>query len=160
MLRNRACRVSRSGHFLIQFQAGKTMHKLVPIYGLLTTLALAGCGSLPCGNPHAYAGSIAEAPLKAPEGLKAPSPDPGYQIPGGAPASAQSAQNTPVDGSGGCLVRPPEIVTPESMVGPKNPASSPGSTISPAPKGKPAASPAPEAGTKGQPAVASGGPIG
>lgn len=130
------------------------MLKLASASGLLAVLALSGCGSLPCGSPHAYYSNTAGAPLKVPAGLNAPSPDPAYAIPGEKPASGK---RTDIDASGTCLVSPPQIITPESSVGPK-PTS--GTTGKAAPASTPAPDTVPAAVTTAPPAVASGGPIG
>lgn len=135
------------------------MLKFVSASGLLTVLALSGCGSLPCGDPHPYYNNTAGAPLKTPAGLSVPAPDPSFAIPGEIPASGK---RTDRDASGVCLVTPPEVITPASSVTPKAVAPSP-APAKPAPGStRPVTAPnaVPAASTIAPPAVASGGPIG
>lgn len=141
------------------------MHKFVSGFGLLTLLLLSGCGSLPCGDPHPYFSNTAGPPLKAPPGLSAPKPDPAYAIPGETPSTGK---RTDLGADNACLIRPPQVVTSESTVGPKP---APGIQSAPKPAGKspvaepspggaPAPVPAPAASTGAPAAVATGGPIG
>ncbi|HET7649818.1 MAG TPA: hypothetical protein VFL15_03850 [Gammaproteobacteria bacterium] len=140
------------------------MHKYLSAIGLLTLLALGGCGSLPCGDPHPYYTNTAGPPLKVPPGLSAPIPDPAYAIPGGKPSTGK---RTDVGADSACLIRPPTVITPESTIGPK-PASGTQSAPAPtvkSPQARPASSggttsPVPAATTRARAAVASGGPIG
>ncbi|MGH8371315.1 MAG: hypothetical protein ACRETO_01120 [Gammaproteobacteria bacterium] len=133
------------------------MRKFVSAFGLLTVLAVSGCGSLPCGNPHAYYSNTSGAPLKVPAGLSKPASDPAYAIPGEKPATGK---RTDLDATGACLAAPPQVITPESSVTPKSGAAT---TAPPAAvKQKPSApaQPVPAAGSVTPPAVATGGPIG
>ena len=133
------------------------MLKFVSASGLLTVLALSGCGSLPCGDPHPYYRNTAGAPLKTPAGLSAPSPDPAFAIPGETPASGK---RTDRDANGACLVTPPEVITPESSVTPKPVVAAPAKPMSGGATPVIPKNAAPAARTMTPPAVASGGPIG
>jgi hypothetical protein len=141
-----------------------SMHKFLSAIGLLTLLALNGCGSLPCGDPHPYYTNTTGPALKAPPGLSTPNPDPAYAIPG---KTVSTGKPTDLGADSACLIRPPKVITSESTIGPK-PVS--GTQSAPKPAGKsPGAKPSapggttpsiPAAATRARAAVASGGPIG
>lgn len=133
------------------------MRNFLSASGLLSVLVLSGCGSLPCGNPHAYYGNTSGALLKVPAGLSKPVSDPAYVIPGETPATGKRKDT---DATGACLAAPPQVITSDSSVTPKTGAG----TTAPSGTAKPTttapAKPVPAAGTAAPPAVATGGPIG
>lgn len=71
------------------------------------TMVLAGCSSLGCGDPHPYLNSPTRPPLKAPEGMSIPAPDPAFAVSRVTPASGQSNER---DAVGVCLINPPRVL--------------------------------------------------
>lgn len=83
------------------------MFKVLASTLLLLTMALAGCSSLGCGDPHPYLNSPGVAPLKAPEGLTIPAADPAYAVGKVAPAAGKGGDR---DAAGVCLINPPNVL--------------------------------------------------
>ena len=79
---------------------------LTGIFTLLT-VALAGCSSLGCGDPHPYLNSPSRPPLKAPAGLTIPAPDSAYAVKGITPPSGKVSER---DSAGVCLINPPNVL--------------------------------------------------
>ena len=125
-----------------------TKRYLATSWLLFSAAALSGCGSIPCGNGHPYAGSTSRPPLKAPAGLTVPAPDPAYVIPGeGKPGDADKAD--------ACMIVPPNVLpAPSSSAAPAAATAAP---AAPAAKIQPV--PAPVTASKAPP-VAAGGPLG
>ena len=89
---------------------------LTGIFALLA-MALAGCSSLGCGDPHPYMNSPSRPPLKAPAGLSIPTPDPAYAINGITPAPGKSSER---DSAGVCLINPPNVLPVANSAKPKS----------------------------------------
>lgn len=109
---------------------------------LLLTIVLAGCSSLGCGDPHPYINSPSQAPLKAPEGLSIPAPDPAYTINNAAAPVPGKANGR--DAAGVCLINPPRVL-------PVGNATKPATVAAPAVShGAPSQTPPPPAKSAGQ----------
>jgi len=118
----------------------------------LLVAALTGCSSLGCGDPHPYMNSPSLPPLKAPEGLSIPPPDPEYAISG---ATANTGKSTERSAAGVCLINPPRVLPVSAKVKSTTPVVTPKSGVTPPANVEPVvkptgqeATPAPEAGTK------------
>ena len=81
----------------------------------LSVAALTGCSSLGCGDPHPYMNNPSLPPLKAPEGLSIPSPDPAYAVSGTAPNAGKSTERNT---AGVCLINPPRVLPAAAMAKP------------------------------------------
>lgn len=83
------------------------MFKVLASTLLLSTIVLAGCSSLGCGDPHPYLNSPGVAPLKAPAGLTIPAADPAYAVGKVTPAAGKGGDR---DAAGVCLINPPNVL--------------------------------------------------
>lgn len=126
------------------------MYRILLVMLALCMAALAGCSSLGCGDPHAYLNSPSLPPLKAPEGLSIPRPDPAYAINSAVPTSAKKAGR---NAAGVCLINPPNVLPAAATTKPaasaaaiKSNAASPANSSTAKPSGREKTS-VPAAGT-------------
>lgn len=121
------------------------MMKLCGIVLTLMAVALVGCSSLGCGDPHPYLNSGTNPPLKAPRGLSVPAPDPAYAIAG---VTATAGKRTDLNSAGACLINPPQVVPPAAAAAGTPKAAAPALKPEPAPKpAQGSSTPAPAAAT-------------
>ena len=120
------------------------MYRILTGVALLSTVIVAGCGSLGCGDPHLYIDSASRPALKAPQGLIIPTPDPAFVVGRAAPVTGKHPDR---DAKGVCLIYPPQVVPAANTAKPAAQSAPPPGVPASAKPAQPSHTPAPAAGT-------------